>query len=107
MSTRAVVTFGLIGLGFLYLATRRDMEPAAIDLGDPCKEPPSMPTIPSGWRRASKASQIEVSRANALLSSGAPIGTFRDEGSFGLIVEPHCHPRQGWHRGVSVLERSP
>ena len=106
MTLRVVLVSGAAFGLLAYLLTRREDAPSVV-VSNPCLTPPRMPAIPGGWRRILQATGAQSSAAGALLSSGAPIGTFSDRGSFGLLVEPHCHPHAGWHRGVSVLERIP
>lgn len=71
--------------------------------------PPDQPRIPLGWARLSPdAVTPELTGfAVAVLDSDAPIGTLVEwTDTIAGWVEYHCDETRGWHRGVSLLERS-
>lgn len=76
----------------------------------PVSAPPSLVTLPTGWRRTSRASEVpkdSIPAARPFLYA-SKLGEFADHGLWGLIKEWHYddHTSPGtikWHVGVTVL----
>lgn len=109
------VVLGAAGAGVLLYAWRQSgpISPGAVKQALICtgSPPTPFPSMPDGWQlHAGKVSKTAATSAALALKSG--IGSFssfldEDGETRGLTVTWHCHEPNGWHKGVTLLDRKP